>query len=69
MQKNIRDIAPLLANHFVDDEVTPIPLYSAEVLKNNAERIGKYYQYLGLLHDSWILKTTLTAHFFSITLK
>jgi hypothetical protein len=65
MKTNIVDIAPQLAYHFIDDAET---IDNSEILKLNKDRIGKYYEYLGLLHDSWILKTTLTPQNFLLNL-
>jgi hypothetical protein len=69
MIKGIRDIAPLLACHFVDIESDKAALEKNKKLVNaNAQRLGLYHKYLGLLHDSWFIKATLTPDRFSIIL-
>lgn len=69
MRRNIQDIAPLLANHFVDVESDSSTFEkNYKLVADNAKRLGLYHKYLGLLHDSWFIKTNLTADKFSITL-
>lgn len=69
MTRNIQDIAPLLAVHFVDFESNEITFEkNNKLVADNAQRLGLYHKYLGLLHDSWFIKTNITADKFSITL-
>jgi len=69
MTRNIQDIAPLLADHFMDAEnnATTFEL-NKQLVTNNTQRLGLYHKYLGLLHDSWFIKTSITKDKFSITL-
>lgn len=69
MTRNIQDIAPLLADHFVDidSDVTSFQ-NNKKLVDNNSQRLGLYHKYLGLLHDSWFIKTNITPDKFSITL-
>ncbi len=69
MKRKIQDIAPLLADHFVDME-DDAKTYEEnnKLVADNAQRLGLYHKYLGLLHDSWFIKTNITADKFSITL-
>jgi hypothetical protein len=39
-----------------------------KLIAENANRLGIYHKYLGLLHDSWVLETSIKADKFSITL-
>lgn len=69
MTRKIQDIAPLLADHFVDienDRTTYVE--NNKLVEDNAQRLGLYYKYLGLLHDSWFIKANINADKFSITL-
>ena len=69
MTRNIQDIAPLLADHFVDIESDATTFEeNNKLVADNAQRLGLYHKYLGLLHDSWFIKTNITADKFSITL-
>lgn len=69
MTRNIQDIAPLLADHFVDIENDATTFEkNNELVADNAQRLGLYHKYLGLLHDSWFIKTNVTSDKFSITL-
>jgi len=69
MTRNIQDIAPLLADHFVDIEIDAKTFeHNSKLVADNAQRLGLYHKYLGLLHDSWFIKTNITADKFSITL-
>jgi len=69
MTRNIQDIAPLLADHFVDIESDARTLEdNNKLVADNAKRLGLYHKYLGLLHDSWFIDTNITADKFSITL-
>jgi len=69
MTRNIQEIAPLLADHFVDIESDATTFQeNNKLVADNAHRLGLYHKYLGLLHDSWFIKTNITADKFSITL-
>lgn len=69
MTRNIQDIAPLLADHFVNIEIDSATFEkNNKLVADNAQRLGLYHKYLGLLHDSWFIKTNITADKFSITL-
>tara|TARA_R110002124_G_scaffold287259_1_gene472085 strand:+ start:154 stop:852 length:699 start_codon:yes stop_codon:yes gene_type:complete len=69
MTRNIQDIAPFLADHFVDIESDATTLEdNNKLVADNAQRLGLYHKYLGLLHDSWFIKTNITEDKFSITL-
>ncbi|TDG34814.1 hypothetical protein EZJ43_16705 [Pedobacter changchengzhani] len=69
MTIKIQDIAPLLADHFVDIESDAMTFdENNKLVADNAQRLGLYHKYLGLLHDSWFIKTNITADKFSITL-
>ena len=69
MTRKIQDIAPLLAVYFVDIEsdVTAFEK-NKKMVADNAQRLGLYHKYLGVLHDSWFIRTMITADKFSITL-
>ena len=67
--KNIQDVASLLADHFFDIESNPtIFEENNKLVADNAERLGLFHKYLGLLHDSWVITTGITEDKFSITL-
>lgn len=69
MTRKIQDIAPLLTDHFVDIESDITTLEkNKKMVADNAKRLGLFHKYLGLLHDSWFIKTNITADKFSITL-
>jgi len=69
MTRNIQNIAPLLADHFMDIECDALIFQeNNKLVADNAQRLGLYHKYLGLLHDSWFIKTNITADKFSITL-
>lgn len=69
MIRNIQNIAPLLADHFVNIESDTTTFEeNNKLVAGNAQRLGLYHKYLGLLHDSWFIKTTITPDKFSITL-
>ncbi|MEO6285374.1 MAG: hypothetical protein ABIN80_09450 [Dyadobacter sp.] len=69
MTKNIINVAPLLADHFVDIEIDANTFEENEKLvTENAHRLGLYYKYLGLLHDSWFIGTKITANKLTIKL-
>jgi hypothetical protein len=69
MIRNIQDIAPLLAGHFMDVESDATAFEeNNKLVADNAQRLGLYRKYLGLLHDSWFIDTNITADKFSITL-
>jgi hypothetical protein len=56
MTSNIQSIAPLLADHFVDFESDKKTLKdNYKLVADNAQRLGLYHKYLGLLHDSWLI--------------
>jgi len=69
MAHKIQEIAPLLAEQFIDFEAdsTIVANYD-KLLHENADRIGLYQNYFPLLHDSWFLDTTLTENKYSIIL-
>jgi hypothetical protein len=69
IKRKIQDIALLLAENFVDLETRSetIDKY-LKLLADNSERLGPYYRYLGLLHDSWILKTSIADNKFTLIL-
>lgn len=69
MTRNIQDIASLLADHFVDIESDSTTFEeNNKLVADNAQRLGLYHKYLGLLHDSLFIKTNITSDKFSITL-
>ncbi len=69
MTRNIQDIAPLLADHFVDVETNATVLKkNNKLVTANEQRLGLFYKYLGRLHDSWFIKTNITADKFSVIL-
>lgn len=69
MTINIQIIAPLLADHFVDFESDKKTLEdNNKLVADNAQRLGLYHKYLGLLHDSWLININITDDKFSITL-
>lgn len=66
MVNRIQEIAPLLAEQFIDFDADSETVANYNKLLNaNSQRIGLYYQYLPLLHDSWFLDTTLTEKKYS----
>jgi len=59
----------LLADHFVDIESDATTFQeNNKLVADNAQRLGIYHKYLGLLHDSWFIKANITSDKFSITL-
>ena len=69
MTRNIQDIALLLADHFIDIEIDDkVFEENNKLVEENAQRLGLYYKYLGLLHDSWFINSNITENKFSITL-
>ncbi|MEO7213801.1 hypothetical protein [Mucilaginibacter sp.] len=66
MRQSILDVAPQLAEYFIDVEFDPISVTANKKIDDN--RLGKYRLYLGLLHDSWILKTTINPDRFFLRL-
>jgi hypothetical protein len=69
MTRNIQEIALLLADHFVDIEIEAKAFEeNNKLVEENAQRLGLYYKYLGLLHDSQFINTNITDNKFSITL-
>ena len=69
MKNRIQNIAPLLADDFVDFEPNSETKekYSKLVMENS-QRLGLYFKYLTLLHDSWFIETKLTEKLFSTKL-
>jgi hypothetical protein len=69
MKNRIQDLAPLLADDFVDFEANSKTRKKySKLVDENSHRLGLYYKYLGLLHDSTIVKINITTDKFSITL-
>ncbi|MEJ7643431.1 MAG: hypothetical protein WKF87_02445 [Chryseolinea sp.] len=69
MATKIQDVAPLLADHFVDIEISTTTFKKNETLiHDNAQLLGLYRKYLGLLHDCWFINTKISDDQFSITL-
>jgi hypothetical protein len=69
MKNKIQDIAPLLADDFVDFDVnTKTRKKYLKLVTDNSLRLGVYKKYLGLLHDSRVISTNVTKEKFSITL-
>jgi hypothetical protein len=66
MKKHILDIAPYLADHFIDVEY--LPANKPCINEKDRPRIGKYFDYLGLLHDSSIIDARLTSQRFVLQL-
>ena len=67
--KNIRYIAPLLAEHFMDlESVEKAFKEYQELIQSKSQSLGLYQKYLDKLHDSWFIKTNITDERFSITL-
>jgi hypothetical protein len=69
MTKNIQNIAPLLACHFMDIE-SDAKAFEAhhKMLAAHANRLGLYHKYTGRLHDSRVIQTNRSEDKFSITL-
>src|SRR5690606_29598361 len=54
---------------FVDLEIDATTFEkNNKLVADNAQRLGLYHKYLGLLHDSWFIETNITTDQFSITL-
>jgi hypothetical protein len=69
MTRKIQELAPLLADNFVDYETEQATFENNEkIVNDNISRLGHFHKYLGRLHDSWVLETNLTADKFSIIL-
>ena len=69
MKRNIKDVSPLLAPHFLDIEADPsLFKINDRLVKEHSHKIGLYSKYLGHLHDSLILQTDLTSNRFSLIL-
>jgi hypothetical protein len=69
MIKNILNVAPLLADHFIDTKIdTKAFEENGKLVKENAHRLGLYYKYLGCLQDSWFIGTQITANKLTIKL-
>jgi len=69
-KRNIEEIAPFLADDFVDIEepIFDTKLY-AKFLTQNSDKLGIYSKYLICkLHDSWIIKVTNQNDCFSLEL-
>ena len=69
MRNQIQNIAPLLADDFVDFEVNKKTRKEyLKLITDNSNQLGLYQKYLGVLHDSWVINTNITQDIFSITL-
>ncbi len=69
MKNRIQDLAPLLADDFIDFEVNSKTRKKySKLIDENSQRLGLYHKYLGLLNDSRFVKTNITSDKFSITL-
>jgi len=69
MTRKIQDITPWLGYYFMDIEIEPSSFeHNKKLLNDNIPRLGQYYKYFGLLHDSWIINTNIDSDRFSITL-
>jgi hypothetical protein len=69
MTRKIQDIAPLLAEHFLDIEIDETTFKTNnKLVTDNSLRLGLYYKYLGLLHDNWFIETKISENNFSIIL-
>ncbi|MFO7938904.1 MAG: hypothetical protein R6U66_04055 [Bacteroidales bacterium] len=69
MNRKIQDIAPLIADDFIDYEVDEKTLQEyRDLLEQEKGRLGLYYDYLPLLHDSKILKVDYTDSRFTLFL-
>ncbi|PAW91977.1 hypothetical protein CKK33_00090 [Mucilaginibacter sp. MD40] len=67
MRRKIQDIAPSLLDHFIEIERYNLQDKS-EVLKQSRQTLGRYYDYLGRLHDCWIIENTLVEQNFVLRL-
>lgn len=66
MKKKIQDIAPIIADNFVDfDADSETRENYFQLLTENSSRLGIYNKYLSSLHDSWFIKTELTDNKFT----
>jgi len=69
MANNIKDVACLLAEHFIDFEEDGLcHLENKKLISDNADRLGDYYRYLGSLHDSWIINIKTSDKEFDVEL-
>lgn len=69
MSSKIQDIAPILADQFIDIEADQQGLKLNKILiDDNAIRLGLYYKYLGLLHDSWFIQSNIFDDKYTIIL-
>ena len=69
MNRKIQDIAPLLADDFVDFEIDLLTIENyRKLLDQEKHRIGLYYKYIPLLHDSGVIETKIMENKFSLTL-
>ena len=69
MKNRIQNIAPLLADYFVDFEPNSETKEKySKLVMDNSQRLGLYFKYLTFLHDSWFIETKLTEKLFTIKL-
>ena len=69
MTRKIQDLAPLLADNFLDfDTEKTLHENNQKLVADNVSLFGLFHKYLGRLHDSWVLETSITPEKFSITL-
>ena len=69
MNNRIQDIAPLLAEDFIDFEAnSETKKKYSKLLTDNSKRLGLYLKYLPRLHDSWFIETKLTENIFATKL-
>ncbi len=67
--KKIQEIAPYLADIFIDFEQSQNDQERYRELYNkSASRLGKYFDYLPRLHDCWFIETKLTKNRFEMKL-
>lgn len=66
MRKKIQDIAPIIADNFVDYDADSETRENYFQLLKNSSRLGIYYKYLSSLNDSWIIKTELADNKFTM---
>lgn len=66
MKNRIQDIAPLLAEDFIDFDINREK--QIQLATDNSQRLGLLKKYLGLLHDSSIIRSNASNDKFSITL-
>jgi len=69
MSRKIQDIAPLIADDFINYEVEEQTLQEyRDLLEKEKHRLGLYYDYLPLLHDSRILDVSFSDTRFTLFL-